>query len=143
MNTVADILEDKGYDIASIGPGETVFRAIEEMAARGIGALLVIEKSKLLGVISERDYARKIVLQGKGSKQTLVRDIMTTDLTCVKPDTPVEECMAIMTEKRVRHLPVLEDNELVGVASIGDVVKQIIADKDFTILQLEGYICHG
>lgn len=143
MTTVKQLLEHKGHDIVSIAPDQTVYEAIKRLAERQIGALLVIENNKLVGLISERDYARKVVLKGKSSKDTLVRDVMIRDLICVKPEASVDECMTLMTEERVRHLPVLDKGELIGIVSIGDAVRQIISERDFTIRQLEQYIASG
>ncbi len=143
MTTVKQLLEFKGHDIVSIEPDRTVYEAIELLAERRIGALLVIENDRLVGLISERDYARKVVLKGKSSKDTLVRDVMIQDLICVRPEASVDECMALMTDERVRHLPVLDKGKLVGIVSIGDAVRQIISERDFTIRQLEQYIASG
>lgn len=143
MATVNEILKTKGAEIVTIDPEATVYDALMRMNERNIGALLVLEKGKLVGVISERDYARKVILLGRRSKDTAVRDIMSTQFIAVKPDTPVEECMGIMTEKRIRHLPVLDGEKLIGLVSIGDVVRAMIDDREFTIQQLERYICCG
>jgi len=143
MSTVKQLLEFKGHDIISIDPNQTVYEAIELLAARQIGALLVIENDKLVGLISERDYARKVILKGKSSKDTLVMDVMARELICVKPEMSVDECMALMTEKRVRHLPVMDNGKLLGIVTIGDAVRQIISERDFTIQQLEKYIVSG
>lgn len=142
MKTVAHLLREKGNEVCSVQPDDTVFDAIKTMAKEEIGSLVVLEGAKLVGIVTERDYARKIVLEGKSSPQTPVRDIMQTRVACVRPEQTVEECMAIMTDKRVRHLPVLDHKALVGLVSIGDLVKSIIADQQFTIEQLEHYI-HG
>lgn len=143
MSTVKQLLEFKGHDIISIDPDRTVYEAIEILAARQIGALLVIENGKLVGLISERDYARKVILKGKSSKDTLIRDVMTREIICVKPEMSVEESLALMTEKRVRHLPVMANDALIGIIAIGDAVRQIISERDFTIQQLEQYIISG
>jgi CBS domain-containing protein len=140
MTTVKQLLDAKGNDIWSIPPHASVYDALTLMARKNIGAVLVIDAGRLLGIASERDYARKVVLEGRVSKDTSVRDIMTERVVCVRPDQSVEECMALMTNKRIRHLPVIEDNQLVGVISIGDVVKSLISEKDFVIEQLENYI---
>ncbi len=140
MKTVKDLLRVKGYDIWSIAPDATVYEALQLMAAKNIGAVLVMNADDLVGIMSERDYARKVVLKGKSSKDTPVREIMTDRVICVRADQTAEECMAVMTNKRVRHLPVLEGDELIGVISIGDVVKAIISDQEFMIEQLETYI---
>lgn len=143
MTTVKQLLDFKGHDIATIAPEQTVYAALERMAERHIGALLVIEHGRLVGLFSERDYARKVVLKGKSSKETAVRDVMVRDLVCVSPATSVDECMTLMTEERMRHLPVLDQGELIGIVSIGDAVRQIISERDFTIRQLEQYIARG
>jgi len=134
------ILESKGHEVWSIGPNESVFDALKLMAEKGIGALVVLEASKVVGIISERDYARKVILQGRSSPTTLVSEIMTPRVVYAQPQQNVDECMVIMTEKRIRHLPVMEEGRLVGVISIGDLVKSIIAEQQFLIEQLERYI---
>jgi CBS domain-containing protein len=141
MQTIRQILEDKGYEVLSVTPGASVYSAIELMAENGIGALMVMEGDKAVGLISERDYARKVILKGRSSKDTEVREIMTTHVVCARPEQTVEQCMALMTEKRVRHLPIMDDGRLVGIVSIGDLVKAIIAEQRFIIEQLEHYIC--
>ncbi|HSJ49400.1 MAG TPA: CBS domain-containing protein [Gammaproteobacteria bacterium] len=143
MSTVKQLLDFKGHEVIAIDPDATVYAAVERMAERQIGALLVLEQGRLAGLFSERDYARKVVLKGKSSRETLVRDVMTRELICVAPDTSVDACMALMTAKRVRHLPVLEQGRLIGIVTIGDAVRQLMADKDFTITQLEQYIFQG
>ena len=143
MSTAKQLLDFKGYEVIAIEPDATVYTAVERMAERQIGALLVLEQGRLAGLFSERDYARKVVLKGKSSRDTLVRDVMTRELICVGPDTSVDECMALMTARRVRHLPVLEQGKLIGIVTIGDAVRQLMADKDFTITQLEQYIFQG
>ncbi len=140
MKTVKEILNSKGYEIWSIGPDDTVFRALELMAKKNIGALVVLEETKVLGILSERDYARKVILQGKRSKEISIREIMTSPVCFVRPEQDIQECMALMTDKHIRHLPVIENNRLLGIISIGDVVKAIIAEHEFTISQLENYI---
>jgi CBS domain-containing protein len=140
MTKVKQLLDIKGNKILSIAPNDSVYAAIERMSENNVGALLVLENEKLVGILSERDYARKVVLKGKSSKNTLIREIMTPDVLCVSPDTTVDECLALLTESRVRHLPVMDGGKLMGIVSIGDLVKQIISDKDFTIQQLEHYI---
>lgn len=140
MKTVRDVLQAKGNDCWSIGPDESVYDAMKIMAEKEIGALLVIEKDKLVGIISERDYARKVILQGRSSKTTAVREIMTARVAYADMAMGVEECMAVMTEKRIRHLPVIDKEQLCGVISIGDLVKSIIAEQKFIIEQLERYI---
>jgi CBS domain-containing protein len=140
MKKVRDILEIKGRKVWSIGPSESVFDALKLMAEKGIGALVVLEAGKVVGIISERDYARKVILQGRSSPTTLVSEIMTARVAYAQPQQNIDECMAIMTEKRIRHLPVMEDGLLIGVISIGDLVKSIIAEQRFIIEQLERYI---
>ena len=140
MITVRRLLEKKGSDIWSIPPHATVFEALGLMAEKNVGAVLVIEDEVLVGIISERDYARKIILKGKTSMDTLVWEIMTPTVVYVNPDQTIEECMTLMTEKRIRHLPVLEAEQLIGVISIGDVVKELISEQEFVIEQLVGYI---
>jgi len=130
----------KGRDVSVIAQDASVFDAIKAMADKGIGALLVIGAGKPVGMVTERDYARKIVLLGKSSNTTRVCDIMTSPVLCVGPEQSVEHCMALMTERRVRHLPVMEGDDLVGLISIGDLVKAIIAEQKFIIEQLEQYI---
>jgi len=138
--TVGSILGLKGREIWSVAPNATVYDAVALMAAKSIGAVLVISEGSLLGIVSERDYARKVILQGSSSKETQVRDVMTTGLVTVTPDASVDDCMKIMTYNRIRHLPVLDRGELVGIVSIGDMVKAIIADQAHTIAQLHTYI---
>jgi CBS domain-containing protein len=140
MQTVKQLLEGKGHEVWSVSPDTSVLDAIKKMADKGIGALLVLENGKPVGIVSERDYARKVILQGRSSQQTPVREIMTTRVVCARPDLNVEECMAIMTDKRIRHLPVMEGDRLLGMISIGDLVKAIIAEQQFIIKQLERYI---
>jgi len=140
MSKVSDILNTKSGKIESISPKATVYEALEKMSEKEIGALVVMDKKKVVGIISERDYARKVILLGKTSKQTLVKEVMTTNLVSVTPDTSVEDAMVLMTGKHVRHLPVFEKTKFVGIISIGDVVKSIISNKDFLIGQLSDYI---
>jgi len=140
MATVRDMLKTKGSEVWSVAPDTTVYDALKLMAEKNIGAVLVMEADKVVGILSERDYARKIVLMGRASADTPAREIMTSRVMCVRPQETAEECMALMTEKKVRHLPVLEDDRLVGIISIGDVVKATIAQKEFIIGQLEEYI---
>ena len=140
MRRVRDILAVKGRDVWSIVPNASVYDAMKLMADKGIGALLVMEGEKLVGIISERDYARKVILQGRSSRTTSVHEIMTTRVAYAEPEQNIEECMALMTEIRVRHLPVIEAGEVRGVISIGDLVKSIIAEQKFIIEQLERYI---
>ena len=140
MKTVRDILRTKGHEVWSVRPDNSMFEALEKMAEKNVGALVVKEGEEVVGIVTERDYARKIILKGKTSRETLVREIMTRDTLYVDPDYRVEECMALMTDERVRHLPVMEKDRLVGLVSIGDVVKEVISDKQFVIEQLEKYI---
>ena len=140
MNTVAQLLDSKGHIVHSIDADDSVLNAIKQMAKLGIGALVVMENDVMVGIISERDYARKVILDGKSSRDTRVKDIMTGNTVCARPNQTVEECMAVITEKRVRHLPVLENNKVIGMISIGDLVKSIIAEQQFIIEQLEHYI---
>ena len=140
MNTVKEILRTKGPGVWSITPDATVYDALKLMADKNVGAVLVMDANHLVGIMSERDYARKIILCGKSSKDTLVREIMTERVIYACPEQTAEECMALMTDKRVRHLPVLEDLQVIGVISVGDVVKSIISEQGFTIEQLEHYI---
>ena len=142
METVKELLGSKGRDVWSVKPESSVFEAIKVMDERGVGALVVLDGSKLVGVISERDYARKVILKGKSSKTTPVKEIMTRKVIYVTPDQTIEECMALMTAKRVRHLPVLDGKKLIGMISIGDVVRATISKKEFIIEQLAKYI-HG
>jgi CBS domain-containing protein len=141
--TIASILRNKGREIWSIDPDQTVYDAIAMMADKGIGALLIISEGKLVGVFSERDYARKIILQGRSSKSTRVREIMTGDPVTVTADHTVDECMRIITHHRVRHLPVMDGDKLLGVISIGDLVNAIIASQAQTIDHLHTYITGG
>ncbi len=140
MNTVKEVLESKGSEVWTIAPDALVIDALKLMAEKEIGALAVMEDAKLVGIVSERDYARKVILKGRASHDTRVRDIMATRVLCTQLDQTVEECMALMTDKRVRHLPVMSDGELVGIVSVGDMVKSIIADQRFVIDQLVRYI---
>ncbi len=141
MTTVAQILKSKPDDVVhSTTPSATVFDAVKLMAEKNIGALLVKEGERIVGVITERDYARKVVLMARSSKDTPVRDVMTANVMFVQPDRSSEECMALMTENRLRHLPVLDQGKLVGLVSIGDLVKDVISEQKFIIQQLEQYI---
>jgi len=141
MKSVAEILRSKPEQaVHTITPSASVFDAVKLMAEKSIGALLVMEDLKIAGIITERDYARKIVLVGRSSKETPVRDIMTSPVMYVRPDQTNEECMALMTDNRVRHLPVIDNGKLVGLISIGDLVKDIISEQKFIIDQLEHYI---
>jgi len=140
MKTVRQLLQTKGSQIYTIAPGARVFDALKLMAEREVGALVVTEGGNLAGIISERDYARKVILHGKSSHELQVRDIMTAKVITVHPGQTVEVCMTLMTEKRIRHLPVTDDERLVGMLSIGDLVKEVIAEQEATIKQLESYI---
>ena len=140
MKTVRHLLDEKGRQIWSVAPGDSVFVAIEAMATQGIGALLVMENDELRGIVSERDYARKVILKGRSSKETNVREIMTERVICIDPESSVEDAMAVMTDKRIRHLPVIVDGKVDGVISIGDVVRGVISEREFHIEQLEKYI---
>lgn len=140
MKTVREILLKKGNNIWKISPSATVLDALQLMAEKDIGALLVVENEKLVGIISERDYARKVILQGKSSKDALVKDIMTLNVLFVSLNSSTEECMAIMTNKKIRHIPVLDQDNLVGIISIGDVVNALIDEQEFVIDQLVNYI---
>ncbi len=140
MKKVRDILRVKGNVVWSVGPSDSVYNAMKIMAEKEVGALLVMEADKVVGIISERDYARKVILQGRSSRTTEVREIMTPRVAYAEPHQGVEECMVVMTEKRIRHLPVFEEGRLCGVISIGDLVKSIIDEQKFIIEQLERYI---
>jgi CBS domain-containing protein len=141
--TVRNLLEQKGRTVWTIGPDATVLDAVAKMAEKDIGSLVVMDNEKLVGIITERHYSRKVILKGKTSPTTLVKDIMERNVIHVRPEHSVELCMALMTEKRVRHLPVVEDTNVVGLVSIGDVLKFIISKKEFAIDQLEHYIQGG
>ena len=141
--TIDAILAQKGTEIFSVSPEATVFEAVELMANRNVGALLVIQDGKLVGMISERDYTRKVMLRGKKSRETQVREIMSSDLTVVHSRVPVENCLRMMTDRRIRHLPVLDGDTIRGVISIGDLVKWVIATQSAAIAHLEMYISGG
>jgi CBS domain-containing protein len=143
MVIVKEMLKERTGGVLTISPQDTVYRALEIMAEKDLGALVVVENKKVVGLFSERDYARNVVLKGKSSKDTLVKDLMNSNPCYVRPEQTLNDCMALMTEKRTRHLPVLDGGKLIGIISIGDVVKQYIEDKEFTIKQLENYIAGG
>jgi CBS domain-containing protein len=143
MITVKDILQTKGHEVISITPDTTVYESLTIMADKNVGALVVLDGETVAGIMSERDYARKVILHGKSSRELQVREIMTSRVYYVRPEQNVQECMAQMTDKHVRHLPVIEDDRLVGIISIGDVVKTIMAEQESTIKLLESYITGG
>ena len=143
MITLRQLLQSKGGGVWSVTSTSTVFDALRTMAEKNVGALLVIDEGRLVGILSERDYARKVALKGKSSKDTLVKEIMTEKVVYVRPDESIEECMALMTEKHFRHLPVIDNGTLIGVISIGDVVRAVISEQKFIIAQLENYISGG
>ncbi len=138
--TVRQLLQDKGSAVYTISADETVFRALEVMAERDVGALVVVEGEDVVGVFSERDYARKVILQGHASRELSVRAIMSTNVVTVAPEQTVDDCMRLMTERRIRHLPVIEDGRLAGLVSIGDVVKAVMSEQAFLIEQLQAYV---
>ena len=140
MTTLEILLQGKGHDVWSVHPDDTVLDAIKMLAEKDIGALIVIKDDKPVGIFTERDYARNVYLKGKSSLDTAVRDVMVAPVICVKPVQTVDECMALMTAKRFRHLPIMDGDELVGMVSIGDLVKSVIAEQQFTIEQMEQYI---
>jgi CBS domain-containing protein len=142
MNTIRHILQIKGNDLWTIVPGATVFEALRMMAEKDVGALLVMEHDQLLGVISERDYSRKIILHGKASKDTLVHEVMTQELYPIHPDQTIQECMELMTIKRARYVPVIEDNQVIGIVSIGDVVRDIMYQQREQIKNLEQQVLY-
>ncbi len=140
MRTVGALLQIKGNDVWSIGPDASVYEALQLLAEKNVGALLVRDGDELVGIVSERDYARQVELAGKTARDTRVNEIMTRRVVCVGPEQTLEQCMALMTEERIRHLPVLDQGRLVGIISIGDVVKEVIADQQSLIQHLERYI---
>ena len=140
MISIRQLLERKGSEVWSTSPDSSVYEALQLLAEKDVGALLVLQDGELVGIVSERDYARKVVLHGMTSMKTPVKEIMTEEVITVGPGSTVEEAMALMTDKHIRHLPVLEGESIVGIVSIGDLVKAIIADQEFTIGQLENYI---
>jgi CBS domain-containing protein len=142
-STVRDLLAKKGNTVHSVDPGRTVFDALQMLAEQNVGAVLVLEDKRAIGILSERDYARQVILKGKASREIPVREIMTRHVVCVRPEQTIEDCMQLMTDKRIRHLPVVVGEEVVGLVSIGDVVKALLEEKQFRIEQLEGYITSG
>jgi CBS domain-containing protein len=140
MGKVRNILHNKGNVVFSVEPNEMVYRAIELMCEKNIGGLLIVENGKLVGIFTERDYARKLILKGKSSKDTPIKDLMTSNLVTVTPDTSIDDCMRVMTGRKIRHLPVLDKGELVGIISIGDVVHFVIEEQKSIIEHLEQYI---
>ena len=140
MTTIAQLLNAKGKQIWLVEPKATIFEALEIMSEKGIGALLVMMDEKLTGIFSERDYARKVILKGKSSKETPVGELMTKKVFYIDPQKTTNDCMAMMTAKRIRHVPVIEDNQVMGIVTIGDVVNQIISEQEVTINHLENYI---
>jgi CBS domain-containing protein len=140
MKSLKQLLAAKGNQVYSIGPGAKVIEALQLMAQKDVGALAVMEGGRLIGMISERDYARKVILHGKSSQDVPVREIMTADVFTISPDETIERCMALVTQRRIRHLPVCEGEKLIGLVSIGDLVKEVIEDQEQTIKQLETYI---
>ena len=143
MTTVGNLLTNKGREIWSISPDNSVFEALEMMAEKNVSGLLILENDKLVGIFTERDYARKLILKGKLSKNTKVGELMTKNILYVESQNTIEDCMKLMTVKRIRHLPVLDNNQLIGILTIGDLVKQIISEQQTTIDQLENYISGG
>jgi CBS domain-containing protein len=142
MSTARDILIRKGNEIWAIEPQESILQAIEKMATKEVGALLVMQADKLVGIITERDYARKVALEGRSSRDSAVRDIMSKNVLCARPEQTVQECMALMSDKRARHLPVVEKNKVIGLISIGDLVMSIINEQQHEIESLQYYINH-
>jgi CBS domain-containing protein len=140
MTTIGQLLKTKGNEIWSIAPQATIYEALQVMSEKDVGALLVVHKGDVVGIFSERDYARKLILKGKFSRDTFVEELMTRKVLYVGPESTIEDCMALMTAKSVRHLPILKNERLIGIVTLGDVVKQIISDQEFTIHQLENYI---
>ncbi len=143
MTTVRQMLAHKPADVFSVAPKTTVFDALQLMSEKNVGAVVVCEGDRLVGILSERDYARKVALHGKSSRDTPLREIMTSRVLCIDPAQTADQCMALMTDKRIRHLPVLEGGKLIGIISIGDVVRAIVKEQQFTIEQLENYIGSG
>jgi CBS domain-containing protein len=142
MYIVADILRDKGSEVWTIGPDQVILDALAIMAEKRIGALPVMRDGKIVGIITERDYARRVALEGRSSRESKVSEIMSPKVLCARPDQTVQECMALMSEKRARHLPVIDQKQLIGIVSIGDLVKKTIAEQQFEIEALQHYITH-
>ncbi len=140
MTTIGQLLKTKGNEIWSIAPQATVYEALQIMSEKDVGSLLVVQKGDVVGIFSERDYARKLILKGKFSKDTPVAELMTREVLYVRPESSIEDCMALMTAKSVRHLPILRNERLIGIVTLGDVVKQIISEQEFIIEQLENYV---
>ncbi|WP_193368238.1 CBS domain-containing protein [Pelagibius marinus] len=140
MTTIKQVLDNKGHDVLTVRPDDTVLKALQLMASKNVGAVIVTENDAAVGIFTERDYARNVILKGRSSSNTPIRDIMVPDVIFVTPQQTVDQCMAIMSEKRFRHLPVMQEGKLVGIISIGDLVKTIIDEQKFTIEQLQGYI---
>ncbi|HEY0734694.1 MAG TPA: CBS domain-containing protein [Herpetosiphonaceae bacterium] len=143
MKTIKQLLQTKGNAVWTITPDASVFDAIKLMSDKGVGALPVVEGEKLVGIISERDYARKVILQGRSSRDTQIREIMTAKVYYIRAEQSIEDGMALMTDKRIRHLPVFENDHMIGIVSIGDLVREIISQQEFLIGQLENYITGG
>ncbi|MGD8395929.1 MAG: CBS domain-containing protein [Candidatus Eiseniibacteriota bacterium] len=140
MKTVKELLDAKGHDVATTTPDTSVFEALKVMADRNVGALIVLEGEQIVGIFSERDYARKVILKGKSSREIMVREIMTPEVVYTRFDQTIDQCMAMMTARHCRHLPVVDDSRLAGIISIGDVVKEVISEQQWTIEMLEDYI---
>ena len=140
MNCVSDILKAKGSDICTISPTATVYVGLQQMAEKDVGAILIVEDGQLIGIFTERDYSRKVILQGKSSLTTPIKELMVRDILYISPSDTVDDCMAIMTEKKIRHLPVMQEGELVGLVFMRDVVNHVISHKNFKIKELEKYI---
>ena len=137
---VKKLLDKKGHEVYSVSPDATVYDALKLMAKKEIGALVVIEDEKMVGILSERDYARKIILKGKSSKETAVADVMSTPIISINPGSSIDECMTLMTTKHIRHLPIIENDKLLGIVSIGDVVKAVISEQESVIHELKGFV---
>ena len=140
MKSVKDILDSKGHDVCSVHADSSVFNAVKMMAEKSVGSLLVMDGDRLIGIVTERDYARKIILEGKSSRESTVAEVMTRKVLCVAPERTIDECMALMTDKRARHLPVVDHKRVIGVVSIGDLVKAMISEQQILIDQLQHYI---